>query len=91
MLLEPVLVAPAFLQHPIDIATELPRRGYGRLGLPLRSEQVSIVGAHGARRQLQGLNDLDENPLEPVITRFVEWAVRRLAAGTARRGHEGPA
>ena len=36
MLLEPLLVRPAFLQHPIQIATELPRGGGLRLGLALR-------------------------------------------------------
>ena len=70
VLLEPLLVGPAFLQHPVQIAAKLPRRGRLGLGLPLRSQQMAIVGTDGSRRQLQRDNDLDEDPFEPAITRL---------------------
>ena len=51
---------------------------------------MAIVGAHGPRRQFHRDDDLDEDPLEPAVTRRAECPVRRLAAGTAGRGdHAG--
>ena len=68
MLLEPLVVGPALLHHPIQLATELPR--CGRLGfrLSLRPQQMAIVRADGTGRQLQRHDDLDQDPLEPPIT-----------------------
>ena len=52
MLLEPLGVAPAFLQHPVQVATQLPRRRDGRFGFPLRAEQALIVGPDGPAASL---------------------------------------
>ena len=50
--LEPLLVGPALLHHPIQITAQLPCGRRLRLGLPSRAQQVAIVGAHRPRRQL---------------------------------------
>ena len=68
MLLEPLVVGPALLQHPVQIAAQLAGRGGLRLRLALRAQQMAIVGAHRAGRQLERDDDLDQDPLEPAVT-----------------------
>src|SRR4030042_1587354 len=82
MLLEPLLVAPALLETPVQIAAELARCGDGRLRLALGAQQLLIVMPDRSGCQLQALHDLDQDPLEPRAPRSAHAAVRRLAAGT---------
>src|SRR3990172_2075352 len=82
MLLEPLLVAPALLQTPVQVAAQLARRGDRRLRLALGAQQLLIVMPDRTGRQLQALRDLDQDPLEPRAPRSAHAAVRRLAAGT---------
>ena len=75
MLLEPLGVAPAFLQHPVQVATQLPRCGDGRFGFPFRVEQALIVGADWPRGELERLYDLDQDPLQPAVPGRTHTAV----------------
>ena len=86
---KPLVVAPAFLQHPENVAAELPRRGRRRLRFPLRAEQVSIVRADRPRRQLQRLHDPHQDPLEPVIAHLGERSIGSSSPPPApRRRHQ---
>jgi len=67
MLQEPLSIAPAFLQHPVQVATQLPHRGDGRFGFPLPAGEALIVGPDGAGGELERLHDLDQDPLEPAV------------------------
>ena len=51
MLGYPLLVCPTVLQHPIQVATQLPGRGGLRLGLALRTKQMAIVFPDRTGRQ----------------------------------------
>ena len=88
MLLEPLVVGPALLHHPIQIATQLARRRRLRLWLAFRAQEMAIVCPHGTGRQLQRDDDLDQDPLEPAIVRLASAAVRGFASGTPGRWYE---
>lgn len=87
MLSKPFGVAPLVLQHRVQIRAELASRGDGRFRLALRTQQSSIVIAHVAGRQLQGLQRLDQQPFEPRIPP-ADGAMLGLPAGTSRARHQ---
>ena len=70
MLLEPLVIGPALLQHPVQIATEFACGRRLRLGLPFRAQQMAIVGPDGTGRQFEGDDNLDQDPLQPAIARL---------------------
>jgi hypothetical protein len=68
MLREPLLVSPAVPHYPVDSDRVSAPRDRQRFGLAFRSKQTAIVRAHGALRQLQRDDGLDQASLElPIV------------------------
>src|SRR5439155_18360275 len=84
MLLQPLVVRPALLQHPVEVTAELPRGGRCRLGLALGAEKMAVVQAHRTWGPLEGDHHLAENPLELVVAAVAHGAVRRFPARAPR-------
>lgn len=88
MLREPLLVRPALLQHPVQIATELPGRGRRGLRFPLRAQETAIMPAHRPRRPLERRAHCAKDPLQPAIAASPYTAVRGFPARAPCRRDE---
>lgn len=88
VLAEPLLVAPPFLQTPIQITAQLAGRGHRGLRLALGSKQALILFSHRTRRQFQVLDNLDQDPFEPGTTRAPNAPMGRLPSRALGARHE---